>query len=98
MSDSKLSYRVNKRLVPHLESLGFQKALPPREWVRVTNNILCAVAMIRSSHRGRSYEDATKGSFKVTVGVGFPTLNFGFSELSMNQKQEPSAGARSVPL
>lgn len=89
MSDSKLNYRVKKRLVPHLESLGFKKALPPREWVRVTNNTLCAVAMVRSPHRGRSFEDVTKGSFKIYFGVGFPNLNYGFSDLI----DEPEAGA-----
>lgn len=80
VSDSKLSYRVNKRLVPHLESLGFKKVLGPREWVRVTNNVMCAVAMVPSPYRGRSYEDVTKGSFTLTVGVAYPALNFGFSE------------------
>lgn len=77
MSASKLTYRVNKRLTPHLESLGFNKSRHPRDWVRMTDGMMCAVQMVASPVGGRSHQDVTKGSFGLFVGVAHPALNLG---------------------
>lgn len=80
MSASKVSYRVNKRFWPYLESLGFEKHAAPREWVRLTDDrVLWAVQMIRLNRHPSTSEALTPGSFYIQVGVQYEKQHLGYS-------------------
>ena len=79
MSASKLSYQVNKKFSPHLESLDFHKMHRARNWNKASNNVLCAVQMIPLNNQQGDLGDVETGSVQVTVGIEYVRSHLGNS-------------------
>ena len=79
---SKVDYRLKRDFYPLLEAQGFVKASMSREWVKVQNEVLCALMVQPSTVWNPDSNDRVgEEGFLVEVAVTYPMAAYGHTKI-----------------